>query len=511
MNLATVLEMASQGYGRRGAIVTGEREVSYEELLAGVTARAADLRAQAAATGAANVTFLGLSGESFVEYLLAAAWAGLPFIPLNYRTRATELSPLLDPFRPVLVVHDERYEDTARDCMGPRDRLVAPDGTADAATADAATAEPTVLDYSLDGEGLAIVLHTSGTTSRPKAVLLRHRHLCSYIFGTVEFASAGADETALVCVPPYHIAGIMGVLTPLYSGRRIAFLPQFDPEAWLRAAATHDVTHGFVVPTMLTRILDMLEADPALHPKTLRHLAYGGGPIHLAVVERALRLLPGVDFVNAYGLTETSSTVALLGPEDHRAAASSADARVRARLGSVGRPLPGVDVRVLGEDGGEVHANEVGVITIAGAQVSAHYHGADRPPDRFATGDLGYVDDGGYLFIAGRSDDVIIRGGENISPGEIEDVIARHPSVGGVAVVGVPDEEWGERVVAFVESRGEAPGSEALSRWARTAGLAGFKVPESFQFVDQLPRTDTGKVLRRSLRQRYADEAAAIT
>jgi acyl-CoA synthetase (AMP-forming)/AMP-acid ligase II len=289
------------------------------------------------------------------------------------------------------------------------------------------------------------------------------------------------------------------------------FLPQFDPEHWLQTAAAKAVTHAFVVPTMLARILDVLAARPGLRPQALRHIAYGGGPIHRATVERALTLLPDVDFVNAYGLTETSSTVALLSPEDHRAAIASPDPKVRARLGSVGRPLPGIDVRILAEDGGEAAPGEVGVVTIAGAQVSAHYHGSDGPPARFATGDLGHLDEEGYLFIAGRSDDVIIRGGENISPGEIEDTLARHPAIAAAAVVGVPDEEWGQRVVAFLEPCGEErPDHETLTRFSRTS-LAGFKVPAAFVFIDELPRTDTGKVLRTMLRREYADAVEHTT
>jgi long-chain acyl-CoA synthetase len=499
MNLGTILEMAAQGYGDRCAIVAGDEQCSYAELQGRVTARAALLRRQATAAGAEHIAFLGLAGPAFLEHLLAAAWAGLPFLPLNYRTRAEELAPLLDPFRPLVLAHDAQYEDKARACAA----------TGDALLGSRAAARPASAELPFDGEQVAVLLHTSGTTSRPKAVVLRHRHLCSYIFGTVEFASAGADETALVCVPPYHIAGVMGVLTPLYAGRRIAFLPQFDAVGWLRAATAHAATHAFVVPTMLARILDALDADPGLVPDGLRHLAYGGGPIHRAVVERALARFPGVDFVNAYGLTETSSTVALLDPDDHRIAAASADPGVRARLGSVGRPLPGIDVRIVGDDGGELPPGDVGTITIAGAQVSAHYHGGAASSGHFATGDLGYVDADGYLFIGARSDDMIIRGGENISPGEVEEVLARHPDVRAVAVVGLPDEEWGQRVVAFLEPRGTAPSSEDLTTWAR-ASLAGFKVPESFFVVEELPRTDTGKVLRRRLREGWADGSRPV-
>ena len=499
MNLATVIEMAGQGYGDRIAVTDGETQLSYAELLARAAKRAAWLQGQAAEVGSEHVAYLGLGGITFVECLLGAAWAGLPFIPLNYRTKAAELSPLLDPFRPALVVHDERYGETAAACGRSGDRLLV--------TATRVDAEP-LAGYPLDGDAVAIILHTSGTTSRPKAVLLRHRHLCSYIFGTVEFGASAADEAALVCVPPYHIAGVMGVLTPIYSGRRIVFMARFSPQEWLRVARDQAVTHAFVVPTMLSRILDELAANPHARPDSLRHVAYGGGPIHLAVVERALALLPEVDFVNAYGLTETSSTVALLSPSDHREAVASSDPAVRARLGSVGRPLPGVDVRILDEHGHDAPPGQVGVVTIAGAQVSAHYHGSDAPPARFATGDLGYKDEGGYLFVAGRSDDVIVRGGENISPGEIEDALARHPAVSAAAVVGVPDEEWGQRVVAFLEPQGGLRAeSDDLTAFARQS-LAGFKVPEEFVFVDELPRTDTGKVLRTRLRREYAGERA---
>jgi acyl-CoA synthetase (AMP-forming)/AMP-acid ligase II len=498
MNITMVLEMAAGGYGARGAVVTDAGEVSYEALHERVRARARALAAAAAEAQVGHVAYLGLSGNSYIEHLLAAATAGLPFVPLNYRTRAEELAALLEPLSPVLLVHDPAYADKALAAAGAHDVPLTPDALGTSADGEL----PAV-----DGDAVAVLLYTSGTTSAPKAVVLRHRHLCSYIFGVVEFGSAVPGETTLCTVPPYHIAGIMGVLTPLYAGRRLVFLPQFDATAWLEAAARHDVTHAFVVPTMLSRIVEVLEADPALRPAALRHIAYGGGPIHRALVERALALLPDVDFVNAYGLTETSSTVALLSPDDHRAAVASGDPAVRARLGSVGRPLPGIEVRILDEDGDELPAGEVGIVAIAGPQVSGQYRGADAPGGRFVTGDLGHLDSGGYLFLGGRSDDVIIRGGENISPGEIEDVLARHPDVGHVAVVGVPDEEWGQRVVAFVEPRTEDHASgDDLRDWARAAGLAGFKIPASVAFLDELPRNDTGKVLRRRLREAWVDD-----
>ena len=490
--------LTADAYGGRAAVAGPDGELGYDALAGRIERRATLLRQAAAAVESRHVAYLGLSGATFLEHLLACAQAGLAFMPLNYRTGASELASLLEAFRPALVVHDDDYADKAAACSGGSTPLP----TNAALPQDALDVHPG------DGDEVAVILHTSGTTSRPKAVLLRHRHLCSYIFGVVDFASAGADETAIVTTPPYHIAGIMGVLTPLYSGRRMVFLPRFDARDWLTTASAYNATHAFLVPTMLARIVDALTVEPRLQPRSLRHIAYGGGPIHTTLVERALELFPGVDFVNAYGLTETSSTVALLGPEDHRTALASDDPRMRRRLQSVGRPLPGVEIRIVRDDGEEAAADEVGTITIAGAQVSGQYHGRDSGSAWFTTGDLGYVDDDGYLFIGARADDVIIRGGENISPGEVEDVLARHPDVRAVAVVGAPDEEWGQCVVAFVEPRApDHAGSDELREFARGA-LASFKLPARVVFVDELPRTDTGKVLRTRLREQLSDAAA---
>ena len=194
-----------------------------------------------------------------------------------------------------------------------------------------------------------MLLFTSGTTGEPKAAILRHRHLSSYIMSTLEFMGADEDECALVSVPPYHVAGISAVLSSVYVGRRMVQLAQFDAEAWVHLARDEGVTHAMVVPTMLGRILDVVEREGEPLP-ALRNLSYGGGRMPVPVIERALTLLPHVDFVNAYGLTETSSTIAILSPDDHRAAVASDDPLVRARLGSVGRPSPAVEVSIRDDD-----------------------------------------------------------------------------------------------------------------------------------------------------------------
>jgi len=326
----------------------------------------------------------------------------------------------------------------------------------------------------------------------------------------VEFLGATDDEASLVSVPPYHIAGISAILTAIYGGRRLVQMPSFAPEEWVFLARHEAVTHAMTVPTMLNRILDVLDpatgGDGAGLP-TVRHLSYGGGRMPLPVIERALSLLPGADFVNAYGLTETSSSIAVLTPDDHREALASDEPHVRRRLGSVGQPLPTVEITVRGTDGAVLPPDAHGEIWVRGEQVSGEYHGKDDsgPGEGwFATNDEGHFDDAGYLYVEGRLDDVIVRGGENLSPGEIEDVLLQHPAVRECAVVGVRDQEWGEVVAAvIVPHAGAVADEQELSDFV-VSQLRSSRRPAIIDIRSSLPISDTGKVLKRVLRDELA-------
>jgi fatty-acyl-CoA synthase len=251
-----------------------------------------------------------------------------------------------------------------------------------------------------------------------------------------------------------------------------------------------------VVPTMLGRILEVIETRGCGLPY-LRALSYGGGRMPLAVVERAMRLLPAVDFVNAYGLTETSSTIAILDPQSHRAALTSTDPMVQRRLASVGLPLPSVELQIRDETDALVPP---GTIWVRGEQISGEYSGrnAIRADGWFRTNDAGWMDEGGYLFVDGRLDDVIVRGGENISPSEVEDVLRLHPAVKDVAVLGLPDEEWGERIVAAIVADGAIVVEEL--RALVKSRLRSTRVPQEIFVRSSLPYNDSGKLLRRVLR-----------
>tara|TARA_R110000824_G_scaffold37553_6_gene115537 strand:- start:22353 stop:23858 length:1506 start_codon:yes stop_codon:yes gene_type:complete len=458
-------------------------------------ARATQVAAWLVKKDKTNTAFLGMNGNALPVLLFASGMAGTPFIPLNYRLADAELNKLVARAAPaILVVDDEMVQ-----------RIVPADDIELIARSEFEAAfmagdRPEKIELPETENDIAVLLFTSGTTGEPKAAVLRHANLTSYVMSTVEFLGAGEDEAALVCVPSYHIAGISAVLTAAYGGRRMVYLPAFTPEEWVATAAAEGITHAMVVPTMLDRILDVMEKTGETLP-ALRALSYGGGKMPEPVIARALTMLPHVAFVNAYGLTETSSTIALLGADDHRAAFASDDPVVRRRIASVGQPLPTIELDIRREDGTPCGPGEQGEIHVRGEQVSGEYLHKKAIADDgwFATNDAGWLDDGGYLFVDGRLDDVIVRGGENISPGEIEDMLRSFDDIADCAVLGIPCVEWGEKVVAVIVSRSGNPDTDSIAAAIR-AKLRSTKTPEQWHHRDELPYNETGKLLRRVLK-----------
>ncbi|MFL5296400.1 MAG: class I adenylate-forming enzyme family protein [Phenylobacterium sp.] len=500
MHTALLLEMAADAFPERLALGERAAGVSFAELQARARAGASWLAAQ----GEGSIVFLGLNGLALPIAVFAAGLLGRPFAPLNYRAPDDDLRRLLARTAPSVAIVDDDMMPRVAGVEGvrlvTRSAFEAACLHEDHRTAELPEADPDI----------AVLLFTSGTTGEPKAAVLRHRHLASYVISTVEFMDADEDEAALVSVPPYHIAGVSAVLTGVYGGRRVVHLPAFTPETWVETAAREEITHAMLVPTMLGRVLDVMEKTGERLPR-LRALSYGGGRMPRAVIERALRLMPHVNFVNAYGLTETSSTISVLGPQDHRDAIASDDPEVSRRLASVGRPLPGLELEIRGPDGEALPPGVPGEVYVRGEQVAGEYLGRKLLTEDgwFPTNDAGWLDADGYLFIEGRLDDVIVRGGENISPGEIEDVLRAHPGVADAAVVGVPDDEWGERVAAVIAPKGPQPSVEELRAWVQ-ARLRSTKTPETWVFRPELPYNETGKLLRRVLKQDLAGAARTV-
>jgi acyl-CoA synthetase (AMP-forming)/AMP-acid ligase II len=362
-------------------------------------------------------------------------------------------------------------------------------------------------------DDVAIILYTSGTTSLPKGVMLTHGALGGYVMGRIECADGTDKGRMLLSAPLHHVAAISSLISSLYAGRTVVVLPQFEAGDWLAAVEKHRVTSAFVVPTMLARVISHPDV-PNRDLSSLELVTYGAAPMPPSVIRRALELFPeSVGFSGAYGQTETTSTVTVLGPDDHRPADGAGDAdSARRRLASVGKAVEDVELRVVGESGAVLGAGEVGEVQIRTGRTMTGYWGSSSGATAKAlddqgwvhTGDLGYLDEDGYLFLGGRAGDLIIRGGENISPEDVESTIYEHPDIAEAGVVGIPDEEWGEAVgVAVVPRPGRQLSVDEVLSFCSDR-LPGYKRPEHVLILDALPRTSTGKLLRRELVPMFA-------
>jgi acyl-CoA synthetase (AMP-forming)/AMP-acid ligase II len=492
VNLGLIVEMARSAMPDRVALCDGNNDLTYTDLEA--LARSAAFVFNE--TGARSVAYVASNDATFPVALFGAALCGVPFVPLNYRLSRVQLERQIGGQSGVYAIVDTNVTESDFDGCVVAERKT---------FLERLHRRTNELDEWVDPEATALLLHTSGTSSEPKVAVLRHRHLMAYLIGTVEFATADTDEAALIAVPPYHIAGVANLLSNLYCGRRVVYLDQFDPERWLDLVRRQRITHAMVIPTMLARIVSHLETKGNAETPTLRSLSYGGARMPIPVLKRALELFPTTDFVNAYGLTETSSTVALLGPEDHRRGLQLGDAAALKRLESAGRILPGVELEIRDDAGRPLGTDESGLIFVRGEQVAGEYQDTSSLDSEgwFPTQDRGRIDEEGYLYIEGRSDDTIIRGGENIAPAEIEDVLLDHAQVAEAVVVGLPDEEWGQRLAAVVVLKDSRPqesdvSDSELREWVR-GQLRSSKTPETIAFWDALPKTDTGKVIRRDV------------
>lgn len=469
--------MAAQCHPNRVALINDDRAYTYSELHRAALNAASLFRVHAVE----YVSVLDVSSVAVPIALFGAAAAGITYVPLNYRLPQAEIDALKARISPCYMI-----DESTRDAFLQKTIT----------TIDAAVFEPVY-----DGELPAVQLFTSGTTGRPKAAILRHKNLMSYIIASIEFAVANEEDRALVAVPPYHIAGISAVLSNFYSARAIVLLPDFSPRGWCESVEKYQVSSAFVVPTMLTRIIEYLDSVGNLVDLgSVKALAYGGGKMPLSTIQKAMSRLPGVAFANAYGLTETSSTIALFGPEDHRRAYTSVDPQERIRLSSVGKALPGVEIEIRDLNGACVVPGDSGMLYVRGEQVSGEYLEKNVVDNGwFPTQDMAHMDAEGYLFLEGRADDIIVRGGENISPGEIEDLILTHSAVIDACAIGIPDTEWGEAIALIVVADPSKASAGELRHLVKD-NLRSSRVPSLVRFVDALPYNENGKLLRRVLR-----------
>lgn len=497
MNIAMLVDLPAMLAGDHVALIEDDTRLTYTELH-GRAGAAARVLADAGVGSGDVVGYLGANHVEFVSALFGCAALGACLAALNHRSGAADVRHLIEDSGATLLLVDDAA--AAAGDVGRELGVTTIDITA---LADAAPAPLSVPDDT-DDTDVAVLIYTSGTTARAKGVPLTHGALTEYVLSRTDVTNGADVGRTLISVPLYHVAGISSLLTALYGGRTVVLEARFAPAEWLALAAEHRVTHAFLVPTMLAKLIEAPELATT-DLTALTSVAYGAAPMPPALLRRIVAALPpSVGFSGAYGLSESMSTVAVLDEDDHRRFIAAASPEDAALINSVGRAVPDVRIEILADDGEPLDADQEGRIAIVSRRnVSGYWQGKGTRPaaeqSRLVTGDLGRLDARGYLFITGRASDLIIRGGENISPVEVENALLEDDRVADVAVLGVPDETWGEVVGAFVVLR-DPDGTFTLEDAALAcAGLARFKRPERLYLVADLPRTPTGKLLRRAL------------
>ena len=454
-----------------------------------------------------RIAILSKNTPAFFELWFGAAKADVVLVPVNFRLAPPEVAFVVeDAGAQLLFVGADFYPlvEKLADQLKSVRRIIALDGPHGswARYSDWLAAQPE-RDPGIEiaPAHCAIQMYTSGTTGQPKGAQLSHANLLRLLPGALEhFGDWHDGDVNLVCMPLFHIGGSGWGLIGFYCGVESVLMRDPDPAAILRLIPEYRITKAFFVPALMLFLLQAPQCA-ATDFSTLELIVYGASPAPLDLVRRAVKAF-GCDLAQVYGLTETTGAITYLGPEAH----NSGDAE---RLKSCGQAMNGVELRVVDAAGKDVATGEVGEVVCRSTQVMLGYWNQSEATKRairdgwFHTGDAGYLDAEGYLYIYDRVKDMIISGGENIYPAEVESALFSHPAVADVAVIGVPDEKWGESVKAFVVKKpGVEVTPEDLIVFARER-IAGYKVPRSIDFIDALPRNPTGKILKRELRKPY--------
>jgi len=498
--------------GDTDAFTYGDETISFAELDAGSN-RVANGLASLGVKKGDRVSFIGKNHPLYFEALLGAAKLGAVMTPVNWRLAAPEVAYILGNCEAEVVFVAEGFSEIlgkVRD-DAPRVKHVIGIDAADHDGLDYRTWRDSFPDADPGVEvGLAddaLQLYTSGTTGRPKGAVMTHGSILS------SRNDAGADvemrkwqepvegDVTLLAMPCFHISGTGTGIGTMVAGTNSIVLPEYDPTQALDLIENYNISKIFLVPAAIQILLNHPRVNEVDFSR-LQYVTYGASPIPLELMRQAMEVL-GCGFVQMYGMTETSGTIVALDPEDHVPEGSP-------RMRSVGTPLPGVEVKIIDEDGAEVPVGTVGEIaTRSSKNMSRYWNNEQATADTIdaegwlRTGDAGYFDQDGYLYIHDRVKDMIISGGENVYPAEVENAIYAHPKVADVAVIGVPHEKWGEAVKACVVVKEGEQLDEADVIAHSREHIAGYKCPKSVDFISALPRNPSGKILRRELRAPY--------
>ncbi|MFC2067025.1 class I adenylate-forming enzyme family protein [Chloroflexota bacterium] len=515
MNTTEFLGIATAICPDKTAIVFEGKRYTFSQLNERVN-RLANALSNLGARKGDRVALLQVNCNQCVETYFAIAKLGAIYVPLNFRVKAHELAYMLNSSEAVTLLVGERYIDmvnSMRPDLTSVHNFISIDNKVDNMLyyedlMSSSSAEEVATE--IDDGDTTILMYTAGTTGFPKGVMLSHNSFSFYLLDNVTPADPESEEGNILTVPLYHVAGIQAMMAAIYGGRTLVMERQFDAKDWMELVEKEKANRAMMVPTMLKQLLD--HPDFGKHDlSSLKVITYGAAPMPLTVIKKALDVFPGVNFINAFGQTETASTITALNPEDHVISGTEEEKEKKLkRLSSIGKPMSDIEMKVIDEEGHELPPGEVGEILARGPRVMTGYWKDEEKTEKTIdkdgwvhTGDVGYVDEDGYFFLSGRATDMIIRGGENISPEEVEGVLHSHPKIEEAAVIGVPDEEWGEEPKAIVVlKQGETATPEEIMEYCR-ARLASFKRPRAVAFVDSLPRNPMGKILKRELREKY--------
>lgn len=462
-----------------------------------------------------RIGMLAANSAEYIEYALACSWGGYVFAPINNRWSPAEMAFQVDDAGIEVVVVDDDGLDGVRalQARSPGLREVVYCGTGDSpagfrAYEELVGATTPVEDVRCPGSRMVGLLYTGGTTGEPKGVMLSGGQLQTSMLGALAGGgSPNRPERFLHAAPLYHLAALGSAFQQVMLGSTHHVLARFTPEALVEMIETEHITSTTLVPTMIQRMLDHAERTGA-DLSSLTQLGYGASPISTAVLEKATAMLPGVRLTQRYGMTELGPVATVLRDEDHR------DPAHPERRRSAGRAALHTEVRVVDEQDAERPTGSVGEIVVRGGNMMLGYW---NKPDATAealrngwmhTGDVGYFDEHGYLYVVDRLKDMIVTGGENVYSVEVENAVHQHPGVDSCAVVGLPDPTWGERVHAVIVCRpGHSVEPEEVREFVAER-IARYKAPRSVEVVEELPRSPVGKILKRVIRERVSAPAA---
>jgi fatty-acyl-CoA synthase len=490
--------------------VQGERRIAYREAVSMVNRRANALIGAGLRAGD-RVAILAKNSIEYVLLYFAASKAGITVVPLNHRLAPPEWSYMLGDARPRMLFASGQYRaaiDAIRDGLATIERFVSLD------VAGAHGWEPVdrwALDWpstpplcEIDDESDVYQMYTSGTTGRPKGAVLTHRAVTANMRQIAQALQLEPGERSLVVVPLFHAAAVPSTFTCIFRGGSLTIQEDFKPDAVVRALGEERICYTVLVAAMIQACLAAVPDVAARRYDSLRLIYYGASPIAALTLRRAIEVF-GCGFIQSYGMTEAAQSLTFLSPDDHQ---HGLHQRPHLLL-SAGRAAPDTEIRIVDGHDAPVPSGTLGEIVARGPQLMRGYW--NRPDESVETlrggwlhtGDVGTLDDEGYLYVQDRLTDLIVSGGENVYPRVVEEVLLQHPAVAEAAVIGVPDERWGETVKAVVVLQPGAGLTEAEIIAFCRGKLGGFELPRSVDVVDALPRTPTGKVLKRVLREPY--------